>query len=368
MGKRKAMKEINEEETEELTQENNREVKDDTEELLKDLDVYQDNFPKEKKVKKHIKALKMVLEAKTLVESVEEEMHSSQLLLESDIDIYADAKKALYTNGLSACISMLKKVGIETVKNEKEALQCKVFEKEEAFEPMRVKSVTGSKFASLLTSITFGIGSAIALAYVATEKLGMTLDITKMPSFEESERILTWFSTWLKMDNFLVGSAMYGFSILTVTYVVYKVSRFLRVNANLHFAAKQLAEAELYKEIRADSKVKTERIDVHIKKSMIMLERFAVFCNEQQGRVARIVFVEGERDDVTMYNRRSIREIKKTEVLVAHVLAFLATPISIEGKLSEDSVALLEESNTYIDQIIEKLYMVRREDLANKRF
>ena len=49
MGKRKAMKEINEEETEELTQENNREVKDDTEELLKDLDVYQDNFPKEKK-------------------------------------------------------------------------------------------------------------------------------------------------------------------------------------------------------------------------------------------------------------------------------------------------------------------------------
>ena len=364
MGKRKAMKEINEEETEELTQENNREVKDDTEELLKDLDVYQDNFPKEKKVKKHLKALKMVSEAKTLVESAEEEMHSCQMLLESDLDMFAEEKQKLYNNGLSACLNVLKKVGIETVKNEKEATTCTVFEKEEAFDVMRVKSVTRSKFASFVTSITLGFGSAVALAYVATEKLGLTLDLTKVPSLEEAKPVLTWFSTWLNMDSFLVGSTIYGFTVLAVTYLIYKISRFLRVNANLHFAAKQLAEAELYKEIREDSKHKTESIDVHIKKSILMLERFAVFCNEQQGRVARIVFVEGERDDISMYNRRSIREIKKTQVLVEHVLAFLATPIVVDGRHSEDSIFFLDESNKYIDQVIEKLYMVRREDLA----
>ena len=335
----------------------------ETEESMEDLDVYQDNFPKEKKIKQHTRALKMVSEAKVFVSEADEHIQSSKLLLESDLDAYVIAKQALYDNGLKACIAGLKKVGATVSPYMVKAEKCTACNDQNVIKTMHIKGVSRSKFASYLFALLLGHIAAIGFVYMATKALGMSEENTHHTIGENFEHIMTWFSTLIGLESMPMGIAVYLTSVGLVTYVVYLLRTLYKSNSNLHFAAKQLAEAEFFNEIQQDEKYKIDQIDMHVKECIALFEKYAVFCNEQQGTLQRILYVEGEKKDVSEYNRRSSREIQRTEMLVEHILELLSEPVASESQLSQKSVHLLLNAREHLDKVIERLYRVRRDDV-----
>lgn len=340
---------------------NEREFKAEDEESIDDLDVYQDNFPKDKKVKRHSRALKMVSEAKHLADDSDEEIHSSMMSLENNLDCYNEEKTNLYKYGLEGCILALEKVGA-SVRKQAQAKNCRVFEVNEDVNAMAIKGVSRSKFASFMFALFFAFVAAVALIALSIRSLGMTQEALHLPLYDGLAQIMTWFSSWFGLESMAVGVGVYVVSVLLIGFVVYLLRVLYKANSNLHFAAKQLAEAELYSEIKQDEKYKVKQIDDHVKLSIGLFQKCAVFCNEQQGTLKRIIYIEGEKEDMRMYNRRSTREIQRTQMLVDYILDFLSEPVSKGGTLSEKSVNTLIELNSHLDKLIERLYRVRRDD------
>ncbi len=349
------MNENNETKTEDATEEV-AEVVANVEESVEDLDEYQDNFPKEKKVKKHIQALEYVEKAKNMVQGAEAQTEECKLLLISDLKEYDTAKRSLNKGGLEVCSDLLGKAGTITSERLGEEPGSIVFETKDDLPPMPIKSVSSGRFTGMIFALLAGVITAIGLIYLATEKLGITLDVSKVPSPERIQNIMTTFSTFVGLDDYYVGIAVFAVAVLFVTVLVYLMRTALKGNANLHFAVKQFAEAELYTETKGNCKTEMDRVDAHMKESIETLKMYEVIFIEQKGKLERILYVEGEKQKSTEYHEKSYTEIRDTKELIETIKHFMMMPMSEEGKLSEKSVLLLERAKIKMDKILERLY------------
>ena len=326
------------------------------EESIEELDEYQDNFPKEKKVKKHIQALELVEKAKNIVQGAEAQTQECKLLLVSDLKEYDTAKRSLKKGGLEVCSDLLEKAGTTTSARLEEEAGSIVFETKEEIPPMPIKSVASGRFTGVVYALLAGVITAISLIYMATEKLGITLLVTKTPSAERIENIMTTFSTFVGLDNYYAGIGLFVAAVLFVTVLVYLIRTALKGNANLHFAVKQFAEAELYTETKENCKTEMDKVDVHMKESIETLKMYEVIFNEQKGKLERILHIEGEKQKSTEYHEKSYTEIRETKELIETIKHFMMMPMSEEGKLSEKSELLLQRAKTKMDKILERLY------------
>ena len=331
-------------------------VVDNVEESIEDLDEYQDNFPKEKKVKKHIQALEYVEKAKNIVTNAEAQTEECKLLLISDLKEYDSAKRSLNKGGLEVCSDLLDKTGTNVSVRFDEEPGSIVFETKDDIPAIPIKSVSSGKFTGIIYGLFFGVVTAIALIYMATEKLGITLLVTKTPSEERIQNIMTTFSTFVGLDNYYVGIALFIAAVLFVTVMVYWIRTALKGNANLHFAVKQFAEAELYTETKENCKTEMDKVDAHMKESIETLKMYEVIFNEQKGKLERILHIEGEKQKSTEYHEKSYTEIRETKELIETIKHFMLMPMSEEGKLSDKSVLLLQRAKTKMDKILERLY------------
>jgi len=326
------------------------------EENIEDLDEYQDNFPKEKKVKKHIQAIELVEKAKNIVQSAEAQTEECKLLLMSDLKEYDTAKRSLKKGGLEVCSDLLEKAGTQTSVRLEEEAGSIVFETKEEISPMPIKGVSSGRFTGVVYALLAGVITAITLIYLATEKLGITLIVTKTPSAERIENIMTTFSTFVGLDNYYAGIGLFVAAVFFVTVLVYLIRTALKGNANLHFAVKQFAEAEVYTETKENCKTEMDKVDAHMKESIETLKMYEVIFNEQKGKLERILHIEGEQQKSTEYHEKSYMEIRETKELIETIKHFMMMPMSEEGKLSEKSVLLLQRAKTKMDKILERLY------------
>lgn len=329
---------------------------DVVEESIEELDAYQDNFPKEKKVKKHLQAVALVEKAKNLVDHSEAQSEKCKLLLISDLKEFDTAKRSLNDGGLEVCSDLLERAGSKpSVKTENRSENV-VFEPKEELPPLAIKNVSSGRFTGLVFSLLAGLITAIGLIYAATEKMGITLDVTKIPSPERTQNIMTTISNFIGLDNYYVGIAVFVSAILFVMVFVYWIRTALKGNSNLHFAAKQYAEAELYTETKEDCKTEMDRVDAHIKESIETLKLYQVILNEQKGKLERILHIEGENKKNAEYHEKSYMEIRETKELIETINHFMTMPMSEEGRLSQKSELLLQRAKTKMDKILERLY------------
>lgn len=331
-------------------------AEESAQESVENLDEFQDNFPKEKKVKKHIQALQLVEKAKNIVQHAEAQTEECKLLLISDLKEYDTAKKSLHAGGLEICTELLEKTGNRVTMRQEEDEDIVVFEPKAELPPMPIKSVSSGRFTGMILALFAAVLTAIGLVYVATEMLGITLDVTKIPSAERTQNIMTTFSTFVGLDNYHVGIAVFAVIVLLVAMFVYWVRTALKGSSNLHFAAKQFAEAELYTETKEDCKTEMDKVDAHIKESIETLKLYEVIFNEQKGKLERILHIEGENKKSSDYHEKSYTEIRETKELVETINHFMSMPMSEEGKLSEKSVLLLQRAKIKMDKILERLY------------
>jgi len=310
-----------------------------------------------KKEKKHQHAVRLVEQAKQIVKDAHEQTEACKLLLVGDLKEYEEAKRSLRAGGYDTCSSLLEQLGYTNQNDEPVEEDIVVFEPKEEIAPITLKNVSSGKFTGFMLSLLGGVVTAVGLAYLATEKLGMTIDITKVPSSETLEKIATWFSTAVGLEpNVYVGAGIVGVTSLTVMAIIYALRVALRGSKNLHFAVKQLTEAELYTEVKGNCKAEMDKVDAHMKETVTLLKMYEVLFNEQKGKLERILHIEGSKEKSSDYHEKSFLEIRDTKELLRTIKDFISTPMSQEGKLSEKSVQLLQRAKTQMDRMLERLY------------
>ena len=246
-----AIEEI-EDETSEIGEEVTEEVENEVSEIVEES---VEDIPLPAKAKKHVKALHLVEKAKRIVRESNKRADECKLLLETDLKEYEEAKSALRDGGFDACVYSVKKLGYQSTNDEPREENMVVFEPKEQLKPMVLKDVSSGKFTGFIYALIGGFATAVGLVYVATEKLGMTLNVTKVPSEDVTQSILAWFSTILGIhENVYIGAGVLGVAVLIVMILIYAIRVSLKARSNLHFAVKQFVEAEMYTEQKANCK------------------------------------------------------------------------------------------------------------------
>lgn len=309
------------------------------------------------KGKKHAKALYLVEKARRIVKEANERTDECKLLLETDLKEYQEAKSSLKDGGYDACVYSVKQLGYQSTNDGSGEESTVVFEPKELLQPMVPKDVSSGKFTGFILALVGGFATAVGLVYLATEKLGITLNVAKVPSEDVMQSILAWFSTILGLhENVFIGAGVLGAAVLIVMILIYVIRVSLKARSNLHFAVKQFVEAEMYTEKKANCKAEMDKVDAHIKDTIATLKTYEVLFNEQQGKLQRIIYFEGEKEKSTDYHDKSFFEIRETKELIRTIKDFMDTPMSEEGQLSEKSILFLQKAKDQIDKILERLY------------
>ncbi len=309
------------------------------------------------KAKKHIRTMHLIKKTKKMLEEVNDREEECKRLLEKDTKAYENAKSRLKENGLDVCVSLVKKLGYETKNDDLEEKRTAAFSPNKTLNPLVLKDISSGRLTGFLYALLGGAATAAGLVYLAIVKLDMALDMTKVPSEDQIQSILAWFSTILGLhEDVNIGAAILGFSVILVMLPVYVIRVHLKKRCNLHLAVKQFVETELYIEQTTNCKTETDKIAMHIRDTIVMMRSCEVILNEQKGKLERILYVEGERAKSTEYHYKSYAEILETKKLIRAIMEYINTPITVDGKLSEKSVPLLQHAKDQADKMLKRFY------------
>ncbi len=323
-------------------------ISEEVEEVEADLD------SQVKSMKKHDAANMLVKKAKIIVDDAEGQLEKCKLLLADDLKEYEVAKTALKEGGLAESEALLSELKYEDDSEETLEEDSVVFETKDDLEPIRLKDVSSGKFTGFLMALLGGVATFGGMAFVASEKLGKTIDLSQLTTMEP---VFSWYSRLIGLK----GDVFYGriFMILVallVVWLIYKIRVSMKASSNLNHATAQLEAAEEYTAQKGSCKDEMDKVDAHIHDAIATLKTYQVLLNEQKGKLQRILYIEGEKDELSEYHQRSISEMQNTQDLINSVKSFMATTMSEEGKLSAKSTLFLHSAKNKMQKAIDKLY------------
>ena len=338
-------------ETEEIVEAAASEVEDEVQEVENDVVSQVENM------NKHDAAVLLVDKAKIIVNDAEKQLQACKLLLSDDLKGYEEAKKSLNDGGLNACEALLSELGYIDDSEEKIEEDSVVFEAKEDLAPMRLQDVSSGKFTGFIMALIGGAATLGGMAFIATEKLGVTLDLSKVPAPETIKPVFAYYGTLLGMNgNADIGMALIAVVTLLVMLIIYKIRVGTKGSKNLHFALQQLEEAEEYSSHKSNCKEEMDKVDAHINEAITTLKTYQVLFNEQKGKLQRILHIEEVKEELSEYHQKSISEMKETQGLINSVRSFITTAMSEEGKLSGKSTLFLHSAKSKMQKMIEGLY------------
>jgi len=308
-------------------------------------------------MKKNDQAILLVTEAKNIVKESEKQLEACKLLLSDDLKEYEEAKKALNEGGLNTCEALLSESGYIDESEETIEEDGVVFEAKEDLEPIRLQDVSSGKFTGFIMALIGGAVTLGGMIYVATQKLGVTLDLSKVPAAETIKPVFGHYGTLVGMnENANIGMALVAVVTLLVMWIIYTIRVSTKGSKNLQFATGQLEEAEAYTEHKSNCKEEMDKVDVHIHDAITTLKTYQVLLNEQKGKLQRILHIEGAKEALSEYHEKSVSEMRETQGLINSVRSFMATPMSEEGKLSGKSTLFLHSAKSKMQKVIDRLY------------
>jgi len=343
---------------ENIAEEVQEEIQDTAEEITEEVkEIKEESAAPVQKVKKHDEAKILVDKAKTIVKASDDQMEACKLLLSEDLKGYEDAKAALKIGGLDQCDALLSELKYTEESEDLTEENSVVFEAKEDLDPIVLKDISSGRFTGFLFSLIAGTAALGGFVFYVTKQLGMTLDVTKVPTNEMIGSIFGWVGTQLgRPDDAVNGALLVGVVILFIMVVVYMIRVSMRGSKNLNFATKQLEEAEAYTAYKSNCKEEMDRVDAYIHDTIATLKTYQVLFNEQKGKLQRILHIEGEKEVLSEYHEKSLLEMKDTQDMIDTIKDFMAVPMSDEGKLSGRSGLFLHKAKSRMEKMIERLY------------
>ena len=307
-------------------------------------------------MKKSDAAEMLITKTKHIVNDAEKQMEACKLLLQEDLKSYEEAKEALKSGALDESEELLDVLGYVS-EGEGEEEEIVVFESKEELPPFIVKDISSGKFTGFLMALIAGAATFAGLVYFATEKVGITLDVTKVPSVDTAKEVLGWYATLFggKPDLFL-GGGFVALVTLLIMAVVYAIRVSSRANSNLAFAKTQLSEAEEYVKYKGNCKEEMDKVDAHMQDAIETMKTYQVILHEQNAKLKRILHIEGQKEDSSHYHEKSRIEMKDTESLIEAIKNFMGTSMSEEGKLSGKSTLFLHSAKSKLQKVLDRHY------------
>ncbi len=300
----------------------------------------------------------LIDEARAMVEASDSDTRDCMQILEEDIKAFEERKSQLLHGTANTIEKLLDEVGFEPEEIADIGEDGIDFGKEERVKPMRVKSLSSAKFSSFLLGLIVACLSVVAWVYVATEKLGMTLDVSKVPTPEVQEKIFTWIGGGITGGD---GNPLYGLIIVGLTaiismWAVYSMRVYLRSVSNKKHAEKVIEDAKFYCTEKEECKKEMESISEHIHTTIKVIDTYDVLFEEQNAKIRRIVHLEGKLP-FHEYHQRSKDEMNQAGVIVDSLSQLLATAMSDEhGSLSEEAKESLSEAIVIQQRYIDRFY------------
>lgn len=297
-------------------------------------------------------------EAKSMVEKSDSETKSCLTILDEDVAKYEQAKSKLLNETLLESEAHIKAVEYDnsiTVDSEEEAVN---FDDIAKVEPIEVKSLSSGKFGAFILALIAGVAVVIGWVYVASNALGMAVDMSKVPAPDVQNKLLAWIGGGITggEGNTTTGMIILAFTALVVMWVVYATKVYMRETHNLKTAQKVKEDVEFYCTKKDECQREMEKISEHIHKVITSIEISKIFLDEQNAKIRRIIYIEGEKSFDELH-QKSQNEIKNTNILVNGIRELISTPMaSPEGALSHEATAVLIKTARREEQYKEKLY------------
>jgi len=311
-----------------------------------------------KNMKKNDASKLLVKKARIIIKDAEHQLDECKLLLASDLKDYDNAVQKLKANGMDASEELLTQLGY--VSDEEESEENKniedvvVFEPKEELAPLHIKDVSSGKFTGFIMGLLGGVVTFGGMAFVASEKLGITVDLSQLTTMEP---VYSFYSRLIGLK----GDMFYGriFMILVallIVWLIYKIRVSMKASANLNHSTKQLAVAEEYSVQKGTCKEEMDKVDTYIHESIGTLKTYQIILNEQKGKLERIKHLEYEKIETSDFHHKSMLEMKDTQELISVIKDFMSVPMSEEGKLSDNSNLFLQRAKDRIQKVLDRLY------------
>jgi hypothetical protein len=306
-------------------------------------------------LKKQDAAVLLVKKAKHIVQDAEAQMEACKLLLSDDLKGYEAAKLSMKNGGMDDCETLLDTLEYSGEARE-EHEENVVFEAKEEVTPVIIQEVSSGKFTGFLLALLLGVATLSGLVFLATQKLGIALDLSTIPSTETRNSILSWFGSLVGTPDPMIGGALLGVVVLLVMWIVYTIRVAMKAGSNLQFAKEQLKQAEEYAALKGTCKDEMDKVDAHIKDAIEVMKTYEIIFNEQKGKLRRIQYLEKEGKEAVSYHQKSRKEMEDTYDLIGAIKDFLNTSMSEEGKLSGKSTLFLYRAKNRLEKMIDQLY------------
>ncbi len=313
-------------------------------------------------LKKHDQAKELVEKARVIVKDAENQLEECKLLLATDLKEYENAKHELKEKGMNACETLLEEldyVSEEKSEDSTDEEDAVVFEPKEEIAPIYIHDVSSGKFTGFIMALIGGAATFAGMTYIATQKLGVTLDISKLPTSDSLHSVFGFYGTLVGMkDNVSMGISLMAVVTLLVMWIIYMIRVSTKSSKNLHHATQQLADAEEYTAQKSSCKDEMDKVDAYIHDAIKTLKTYQIIFNEQKGKLERIIHLEANKDEdeESEFHHKSMLEMKDTRELIDAVKDFMSVPMSEEGKLSGKSSLFLHRAKSRIQKTIDRLY------------
>jgi len=307
-------------------------------------------------LKKHDAAVLLIAKTKSMVDDTEKQLDECKLLLQEDLKRYDEAKASLKEHALKESEALLEELGYDKEEDVHEEDDV-VFEPKDEIPSFYVREVSKGKFTSSLLALIGGIVTFAGLAYFAAQKVGVPLDITKVPNHEAVTKVFGWYATLFggKPDLFM-GGAFVLIATLFVMVLIYGIRVASRASRNLAFAKQQMEEAQEYAKHKGSCKEEMDKVDAHMNEAIKVLKTYEVVLQEQNGKLKRILHIEGVQETPSKYHEKSQRELKDTDMLINAIKKFTGISMSEEGKLSGKSTLFLHSAKSKLQKFLDRHY------------
>ena len=304
------------------------------------------------------KAKELMEKSKEIIEEADKEIEVTKSNIFKYLDRFQDTKNSFLNTTFTKSLTLLEKISYKYhQKNSNEPFELHL---ENMNDNIYLKNISSGKFVGFILSLLTILLTAIGWIYLAISNLGVTLQLQppKIPDNETIDKIFTWIGGGMTgaKGNIMAGEATVVLSSLILGFLVYKIYISIKESKNLKIANEIYAESYHYLKQQQKIKSEIEKIYEHIKEIIPTIEDYKYLLDEQNGKLARIIHVEGTKEDYETYHPKSVETIRDTEKLMNRVQELITTPITKNNRLNEKAKFSLYEAKEVYDYFISKIY------------
>ncbi len=291
--------------------------------------------------------------ARAIVKKADQEVKDMISSIQKDIDNFEQYEDTKLKPIIKESYRILRRLDVESSYNESNP---QIDLRDVEGEALVIKNLPTGKgsgwiwglFASILTVVGWYIYGALSL--------GLPLIPKQIKDFSFLKPIANKLSLFIdQAPNSATGEGIAILSAIVIGWIVYMIVRNIRISKNQHIVEDIIKRATQYFQKKEEQKKSLLQVDEHIKALKVMLENSEVILDEKNAGLRRAIFIE-KVDIAQNLHPKSYKNLEILQDILDSINKNLSTPISINGRLTQDSIESFGEFKNIIDKEIDRLY------------